>query len=677
MRGTFPSQAETVASDDSSILAAGRWLGVRSLALRYAGSAALILATWGTATRLLILLSEGVPDRSRWVHFALGTGYEIMSGCVAALVVYPVSAGLPRVGRWSAFALALFVLGFNYTDYVYFLLFQTHLPFSALEYLPQLSNFTSSIRGAVLDVRFVFLVILPVLLAARLLLLPWRWPVPVRPAWGWKAHALVLGGLLLVGLTANTASNSYVGKNPENALQFTPLQHFIATRGQLKTEPAVLTADVLARLNPPDPRYPLLHAQSFTGCQRPAAEFRELCAGARTAGSRLGRGPNIVFVMLESFRAQEIGVLGGQLGEGHAPATGTASLTPRFDGLARQGLLFRNFYGNGFQTRDGLVASYCGLVPNTGRPVLGAFGQVRQRCLSEILRERGYRTAWIHNGDAEFDGQRGFLQRNGFDKIIARWDFPLGSPTAGWGVTDEALMDQALETMRNLPEPFFAGILTITNHHPFEPPKGFSRPGSDRGVGPLNEYGRFLDTMAYTDRALGRLMDKVRAEPFFRNTVFLIYADHSVPQPAARPVQTVQDDLIWRHRIPLLIVADWLKAPAAIDAVGSQVDLPALAMDLLGDPASQSVPWIGRSPVPGGVALPALVIRPGNYVGVMNAAGTAFETRGTWQQVGTVSPAHRQWAEDLTLAERWALEQNRVVPGEPGTGIAQNPSPAR
>lgn len=638
-----------------SVALVRRLAGLRSLPLRLAGYTCALLVTWGTAVRLLVLFHEGAPERHQWVHFALGTGYEIMSGCVGALLIYGIAVAAPRVGRWSAFGLVSFLLLFNYTDYIYFLLFQAHLPFSALEYVPQISDFGSSIRGAVLDVRFVFLVVLPALLAGRLLLLPGRRPKPTWPGWGWKAHALAVGSFLLAGLIANTTSNSYVGKNPENALQFTPLQHFIESRGQLKAAPVELTADVLARLNPPDPRYPLLHERAFAGCRHPDSAFRDLCAGAEQAGLRSGKGPNIVFVMLESFRAQEIGALGGRIAATSGQTLDShASITPRFDALAQQGLLFRHFYGNGFQTRDGIVASYCSLYPNTGEPVLRAYPYVTQRCLPALLRTQGYRTVWIHNGDADFDGQRGFLLRNGIERIIDRWDFPMGTPTAGWGVTDEALMDKALETMRALPEPFFAGILTITNHHPFEPPAGFATHGTD-------EYGRFLDTMAYTDFALGRLFQRARAEPFFRNTVFFIYADHAVPQPSAAPVRTPRDELVWRHHIPLLIWADWLKSPKTVDAPGSQVDLPPLVLDLLGMRAT--VPWVGQSPVARPLTLPALVVRPGAYVGLLDAQGAALWLRSQWQESGGIKPARLRWAQDITLAARWALEQQRIVPG--------------
>jgi arylsulfatase A-like enzyme len=209
--------------------------------------------------------------------------------------------------------------------------------------------------------------------------------------------------------------------------------------------------------------------------------------------------------------------------------------------------------------------------------------------------------------------------------------------------------------MRAMPQPFFASLLTITNHHPFEVPPRFASHGGD-------EYGRFLDTMAYTDRALGRLFDKARREPFYRNTVFFLFADHSVPQPPAAPIRNLKDDLVWWHRIPLLVVADGLRGQT-VDAPGSQVDLPPLVMDLLG--GRYTLPWEGQSPVSGTGTQPALVVRPGAYVGLIAAdgvgGGAARWARGAWEMVGSVAPARLAWAEDITLATRWALEQNRIA----------------
>jgi arylsulfatase A-like enzyme len=307
--------------------------------------------------------------------------------------------------------------------------------------------------------------------------------------------------------------------------------------------------------------------------------------------------------------------------------------------------------------------------------VLQTYVKAKERCLPEILRERGYRTVWIHGGDADFDGQRDFLRRNGFERVIDRWNFPVGTPTAGWGVTDEALMDTAAETMRSLPRPFFAGILTLTNHHPFETPEGFAAVNVPKQV--PGEYGRFLQTMDYTDQALGRLFQRIRNEPYFRNTIFFIYGDHSVPQPPARTIASLRDDLEWRHRIPLLIVAGWLNAPSVVETSGSQVDLPPLAMDLLesGAPPTRQeglyVPWAGQSPIAGGTH-PVLLVRGGSYLGILEDRSAALWTQGTWQQSGPMDAGRLQWALDIAAAERWSLERNRVAPGPSAASVSRS-----
>jgi arylsulfatase A-like enzyme len=604
----------------------------------------LVLAA-GTSTQSLLLFYGGAPQRYQWVHFALGEGYEVMSACVLALAVYIVALSYRWAGRVTGFACVTAMAAFGYIDYLYFQLFLSHLPFSTLEYLGELSNFTSSARAVVLDMRFGALVLLPVALAG------WGFFFAIRDSesgWSAKRHGLVLGALFLVGLLANTASNSYVGKNIEDVLEYTPLQHFLATRRQVNMAPVVLTADVLSRLAPSSPAYPLVHDDVFSGCRRPSAAFRELCARLHPLHAAALQ-PNIVFVMIESFRAQEIGALGGQVAEGLSQGK---SLTPNFDALTAHGILFRNFFGTGFQTRHGLVSSYCSLYPPMGKQILGGYDRVRERCLPELLAARGYHTLWVHGGDADFDGQRSFLLHNGFQRIIDRWDFPVGAPTVGWGIADIALMDRAVDEMRSLPQPFFVGVLTISNHHPFEVPSGFAHHDG-------SEYGRFLDTMAYTDQALGRLMERARTEPFFRNTLFFFYADHSVPQPAAQPINSVAADLVWRHRIPLLVTGEGLQ-PQIVDDPGSQVDLPPLVMDLLGGEAR--TPWEGRSPVQVMPAKRTLVYYPGHYVAVMANQGAARLSQGKWEQSGTVDPADRQWAEDLTLATQWALENDHVTP---------------
>ncbi len=598
-----------------------------------ARAAALLFAT-GAAEQVLILFDGGRPHLFQWVHFVLGIGYEVMSACVLAMLIYALALASPRAGRIAALVLLAALAIFNFIDFQYYLEFHTHLPFSTVEYVGQAGSFTSTIGTVLLSRAFAGLVLLPVAIGALVL-----WARSAERSWRPRTHSLALGSYLVLGLAGNTFSNSYVGKNLANPLEFTALQHFVFTYADVNSPAVRMTADVLQRLNPRDAGYPLLRAQSFGGCLRPGAPFRELCAALRG----MQRPPNIVFVMLESFRAQELGALGGAPG-----------LSPRFDGLAQEGLLFTRFYGNGFQTRDGLIASYCSLYPSWGAPILGRYDRVRQDCLPELLRQRGYATAWVHGGDAGFDRMRGFLLRNGFDKVVDRWDFTLGTERLGWGLADEALMEKSVQEMSGLREPFFMGIVSMTNHHPFEAPERFQ---THHGAG---EYSKFLDTMAYTDYALGRLFDLASAHEFFKHTVFFIYADHSVTQPAAGSVGTLQQDLDWRHRIPLLVVAPGLTHGQRVDTPYSQADLPPLTMDLLGA-APMLLPWVGRSPV-SGADEPVLLVRPGDYAALLLPHGAALRQQGHWRSEGQVPQPAQRWADDMLLAGQWVLQVDRVVP---------------
>ena len=67
--------------------------------------------------------------------------------------------------------------------------------------------------------------------------------------------------------------------------------------------------------------------------------------------------PNIVLVLLESWSADAVGCLGGEPG-----------ITPGFDSLATQGILFTNFYSSGFRTEQGLVAFYADFRLNPNPP---------------------------------------------------------------------------------------------------------------------------------------------------------------------------------------------------------------------------------------------------------------------------------------------------------------------
>lgn len=315
----------------------------------------------------------------------------------------------------------------------------------------------------------------------------------------------------------------------------------------------------------PEPRYPLL--KRTTGFHGPRQFELSVSPGER---------PHVVFLFMESFRAADIGVLGGR----HA-------VSPNFDRLSREGVLFRNFYGCGVQTTRAVIASLFGILP----PMLEESPQspgadVPMIGLADLFNRHGYTSAYMTGTSLDFEHQRWFFPRHGYsvvqgDEEIGR-AFPKAERTS-WGYHDEYLLDHAalwLAEQDRQARPTFLTLFTITHHHPWRVPDHYRAPEFPTNLAP--EYRRFLQTFHYSDQCLGRFVQRLVELGLDRRTVVFILADTGTPQGEHHGNFMLVNHLYEENlRIPLLILAPGrLRRPTAIEDVGSQVDLLPTVMDL-------------------------------------------------------------------------------------------------
>lgn len=282
--------------------------------------------------------------------------------------------------------------------------------------------------------------------------------------------------------------------------------------------------------------------------------------------------PNIVFLFMESFRAKNVGCLGGEI-----PAS------PRFDALAEKGVLFTNFYAGGLQTYRSFLASFFSIPPHLETLSLHPYCSLPLIGLPSILKEQGYRTALIQGGSASFDSSLPFFQTHGFETILGKEDFtaPQNQITS-WGVSDETLFSQAAHWIGEQTAPFFLSLFTISNHHPWHGPAGWSFPTpSDLPA----FYQRFLNTFSYSDHALGLFIEQLKKENRLGNTIFFIFGDHGQGMGERGRCAELHNDLYQENiHVPLLIFAEKI-APARIETPASQLDLLPTVLDLLNLPA--------------------------------------------------------------------------------------------
>lgn len=278
---------------------------------------------------------------------------------------------------------------------------------------------------------------------------------------------------------------------------------------------------------------------------------------------------NVVLILLESFAGHSVGALG-------APG----NITPYFDQLASEGVLFTRFFSNGTHTHQGMFASI-GCFPN-----LPGFEYLMQTPeggnefsgLPQLLGERKFDNLYVYNGDFAWDNQSGFFGRQGVSNFIGRFDFvnpTVMDPT--WGVADQDMFDRAAEELakRSGQRPFYALLQTLSNHTPYPlPDKLPIQPVT--GHGTLDQH---LTAMRYSDWALGQFFEKARKEPYFKETLFVIVGDHGF----ANYEQITELDLS-RFNVPLLLIGPGIQERfgSRRDTVGTQVDIVPTIMGRLG-----------------------------------------------------------------------------------------------
>lgn len=279
---------------------------------------------------------------------------------------------------------------------------------------------------------------------------------------------------------------------------------------------------------------------------------------------------NVVVILMESFAGHYVGALGAPGG-----------ITPNFDRLAQEGLLFTRFFSNGTHTHQGMFATMACFpnLPGFEYLMQTPEGGHRFSGLPQLLGARGYDSLYVYNGDFAWDNQSGFFGSQGMQNFIGRHDFvnPVFSdPT--WGVSDQDMFDRAAEELERRSadgKPFYALLQTLSNHTPYALPEQLP-------VAPVTGYGeqdQHLTAMRYADWALGRFFDKARQSPYFKNTLFVVVGDHGFGSKE----QLTEMDLL-RFNVPLLLIAPGLqeKFGARRDIVGTQVDIVPTVMGRLG-----------------------------------------------------------------------------------------------
>ena len=367
----------------------------------------------------------------------------------------------------------------------------------------------------------------------------WRWKAVVAPAYVAALFAAI--GLLNFNIRFQDSGNVYV-----NELQANGLYKFYDAfvKNSLDYEQFYITR-------------PEAEAEAFVhGVYGSTGD--NLHAVSAGGGSEICR--NIVLVTIESMSASYMERFGN-----------TESITPVLDSLYRLGMAFDRVYATGNRTVRGLEAVTLSLPPCPGQSIIKRPNNAGMHSTGALLREKGYNVTYFYGGNSYFDNMETFFSGNGYDIVDQKNYSPEEITFANiWGVCDEDAYRKVIRTLGEQSQdgkPFFAHVMTVSNHRPFTYPAGKIRIPNDSKT----RAGGVL----YTDYALGQFLAEASKQPWFDNTIFLITADHCASSAGRTEIP------LHKYHIPALIFAPGFVAPQQIEGIVSQIDLMPTLLSLL------------------------------------------------------------------------------------------------
>lgn len=223
---------------------------------------------------------------------------------------------------------------------------------------------------------------------------------------------------------------------------------------------------------------------------------------------------NVVVIILESFSKEFFGAF-------NKDKPGYTGHTPFLDSLIGHSKTFEYSFANGRKSIDGLP-SVMASIPSLGVPyVLTPFANNRINSLGNILRNEGYHTSFFHGAPNGSMGFSSFTNLAGFEHYYGKSEYNNDDDFDGmWGIWDDKFFDFYADKLNEFPQPFMSAIFSVSSHHPFVMPKEFE--GKFKGG-----EQPILKCIEYTDYALRQFFKKASTMPWYKNTLFVITADHT------------------------------------------------------------------------------------------------------------------------------------------------------
>ncbi len=271
---------------------------------------------------------------------------------------------------------------------------------------------------------------------------------------------------------------------------------------------------------------------------------------------------NVVVIIVESLSKKYLGFFKGK------------AKTPFLDSLFGQSLVFPNAFANARESIQGIPAVVASIPAWGDDPfIFSPYSANKITTIPSLLSVEGYHTAFYHGGSNGTMGFNSFSKLAHYDDYFGRTEYNNEQDFDGdWGIWDEPFLQFVDHKLTETREPFFSSIFTLNTHQPFTIP--------DKYKEQLKQDGHpLLSCISYADIALSRFFESAKKSPWYKNTLFVITADHTSPV-----IEKIKGSTMDHYRIPIAFFRPDGSLKGIDNGVASQLDILPSIMHLLNYP---------------------------------------------------------------------------------------------
>ncbi|MFO7818659.1 MAG: LTA synthase family protein [Halanaerobacter sp.] len=264
-------------------------------------------------------------------------------------------------------------------------------------------------------------------------------------------------------------------------------------------------------------------------------------------------------------------------------------VTPFLNQLKDESLYFNNFYSqhvNGSFDAD--FSFLTSLYPVNKNYVFRENDMTKFNSFASVLNTAGYETLAFHGNDKRFFHRHKAFPDLGFDKFYSKDDFSneekiMDVEESYLGINDYDFFNQSLDYLEKAKNPFFAYMITVTSHTPFDfyPSDEVKKEFADIESSLVADY---FQSISFVDKSLELFFAELEKRGLTENTLFVIYGDHEAgineEEYSSGKNFSTSENIKEPENVPLLIKAPNHKSDT-IEKTGTIADVAPTILDLM------------------------------------------------------------------------------------------------